>query len=73
MFRVKNNITACVLYERFTDINHQYPTRFSQKNFAERKIKLLRTKFAISSCGPRLWSNIFTPVQNQCTLQNSFK
>ena len=47
-----------MLHERFTDINHQYPTRFSQNNFARRKMKLSRTKFAISSRGPRLWNNV---------------
>ena len=60
-------------HERFTNINHQYPTRFSQNNFSQRKIKLSLTKFATSSRGPRLWSNILTPVQKQCTSQNSFK
>ena len=62
-----------MFHERFTDINHQYPTRFSQNNFAQRKIKLSRTKCAISSRGPRLWNNILTPMQKQCTSQNSFK
>ena len=54
-------------HERFTNINHQHPTRFSQNNFSQRKIKLSLTKFATSSRGPRLWSNILTLVQKQCT------
>ena len=64
MFRVKNNtIPQVFFHERFTYINRQYPTTFSQNNFALRKIKFLQTKFAISSCGPHLWNIILTPVQ----------
>ena len=62
-----------MFHENLTDINHQNPTRFSQNNFAQRKIKLSRTKFAISSRGSRLWNNIITPIQKQYTSQNSFK
>ena len=69
MFRVKNNTIPFVFHEKFTDINHQYLTTFSQKNFAQHKTKLARTK----SHGPRLWNNILTPVQKQCISQNSFK
>ena len=73
MFRVNNNTIPYAFHERFMGISHQYPTRFRQNNFAQRKIKLSQTKFAISSRGPRLWNNILTPVQKQCTSQNSFK
>ena len=73
MFRVKNNTILYVFHQGFMDINHQYPTRFSQNNLAQRKIKLSRTKFTISSRGGRLWSNILTLVQKQCASQNSFK
>ena len=64
IFSVKNNTIPYVFHERFTSINHQYPTRLSQNNFSQRKIRLSQTKFAIS-LGPRLWNNILTPVQKQ--------
>ena len=64
IFSVKNNTIPYVFHERFTSINHQYPTRLSQNNFSQCKIKLSQTKFAIS-LGPRLWNNILTPVQKQ--------
>ena len=61
-----------MFHEKFTDINHQYQIRFTQNNFAQRKIKLSQARFTISSCGPSNWKNILTPVQKQCTSQNSF-
>ena len=67
MFRVKSNTTPYVFHERFTDITHQYPTRFNQSKFVQCKTKLSRTKFAISSSGPHLWNNIIAPVQKQFT------
>ena len=73
MFRVNNNTIPYVFHGRFMGMSHQYPTRFRQNNFAQCKIKLSQTKFAISSRGPRLWNNILTPVQKHCTSQNSFK
>ena len=78
MFRVKNSTIPYVFYERFTDINHHYQSRFHQKNFAQRKIKLPRAKCARLSRAPSLkqytysQNNILTP-QKQCTSQNSFK
>ena len=73
MFRVKNKTITCVFHERFTNINRQYPTRVTQNNFAQRKIKLSQTKYAISSRGPRPWNNILTLFQKQHTSRNSFK
>ena len=40
MFRIKNNTIPYVFHERFADINQQYPARFIQNNFSQRKIKL---------------------------------
>ena len=73
ILRIKNNTMPYAFYERFTNINHQYPNRFCQNNFVQNKLKFPRTKFAISSCGSRLWNNILTALQNQCTSQNSFE
>ena len=54
ILRIENNTIPYAFYERFTDINHRYPNRFYQNIFAQNKLKFPRTKFAISSCGPRL-------------------
>ena len=73
MYRVKNKTIPYVFQQRFEEVNHQYPTRFSHNNYSQGKIKLSQTKFAISSRGPRLWNNILTPVQKMCTSKCSFK
>ena len=73
MFKVKNKTIPCVFQEKFMEVNHQYPTRFSQNNYYQGNIKLSQTKFAISSRGPRLWNNILTHAQKQCTSKCSFK
>ena len=72
--KFKENTIPHAFHERFTDINHQYPNRFSQDKFAQRKIKLPRTKFNIMSRTTlSLKINILTPVQKQGTSQNIFK
>ena len=67
IIRVKSNAIPYVFHGRFTHSNYQYPTRFSQNNFAQRKIKFSQTKSAIPSRGPCIWNNILTSFQKQCT------
>ena len=77
MFRVKNNTTRNVFHERFTNINHLCPTRFSQNNFTQRTIKSSRTKFGISSRGPLLGTIHLLPfksnVSRKIVLRNQLK
>ena len=56
MSRVKNNTIPEVFRTKFQILQHNYATRHSETNFEEPKITFKATKFAISSCGPRLWN-----------------
>ena len=87
MFRVKNKaipyvcMYVCtpyhVFYERFTFINHQYPTRFSQNNFAQRKIKLSRNKICyiiMDHVSRKMYLNPFKGnVPRKIVLRNQLK
>ena len=58
MHRIKTNTVTIVFHNNFNEINHSYPTRFSNNCFVEEKIFLTQTKFAVSSRGPKLWNNL---------------
>ena len=66
-----------VFYERFTFINHQYPTRFSQNNFAQRKIKLSRNKICyiiMDHVSRKMYLNPFKGnVPRKIVLRNQLK
>ena len=73
MFRVKNNTIPRVFIERFHIIDHIYPTRNSQNNFAQSMIKYKQTKNAISARGPSLWNNILQENLKSLTSEPLFK
>ena len=56
MFRVKNVTIPEAFLTKFQIVQHNYMTRHNENNFEEPKITFNATKFAISSCGPRLWN-----------------
>ena len=56
MYKSKHNLNPRVLDNKFTEIHHRYPTRFSRNNFKQPKIITKTTSFAIS-CGPKIWNN----------------
>ena len=58
MFKIKTNTAPCIFKNQFTEIQHQYSTRFSKNSFAERPLVYSQTKFSVSSRGPRLWNNL---------------
>ena len=78
MFRVRNNTIPYVFHERFTDINYQYPTRFSQSNLSQRKIELSQTKFAIYHLVDHVSGTVYLPpfksnVPRKMVLRNELK
>ena len=56
MFRVKTNSIPETFQNKFKIIEHNYSTTYSECNFKEPNVLLRVTKFAISSCGPRIWN-----------------
>ena len=57
MFRVKTNSIPETLQNKFKVKEHNYSTRYGEYSFKEENIFFSITRFAISSCGPRLWNN----------------
>ena len=56
MFQVKTNSIPETLQNKFKITEHNYSTRYSEYNFKEPNILFRITRFAISSCGPRIWN-----------------
>ena len=77
MFKIRNNTAPSVFQAYFSEIQHPYPTRFSENNFTETKIILNQTKFAVSSRGSRLWNKLLNRHQkliaNEVTYKQSIK
>ena len=57
MYKSKHNLNPRVFDNAFTEIHHEYPTRFSRSNFKQPKMITKTTSFAISSRGPKIWNN----------------
>ena len=53
MFKIKTNTAPCIFENQFTEIQHQYSTRFSEKSFVESQLVYSKTKLSISSRGPK--------------------
>ena len=58
MFKTKNGLNPEIFTNKFQNINHNYPTRFSENNYYVPKTKRKFLKFAISSRAPSLWNEI---------------
>ena len=58
---------------QFTEIQHQYSTRFSKNSFVESQLVYSQTKFSVSSRGPRLWNKLLDQQQKSLDRETSFK
>ena len=54
MFKLKTNTTPCIFENQFTEIQHQYSTRFSKNSFVESQLAYSQTKVSVSLRAPRL-------------------
>ena len=45
MFKIKANTAPCIFQNQFTEIQHQYSTRFSKNSFVESQLVYSQTKF----------------------------
>ena len=73
MQKVRKNIVPSCLKQHFTEINHAYPTRYSEISFRENNNFSLISKFSITFRSPYIWNNISKNIINlNCSLP-SFK
>ena len=49
MFKMKTNAAPCIFENQFTEIQHQYSTRFSKNSFVESQLVYSQTKFSVLS------------------------
>ena len=73
MFKIKANTAPCIFQNQFTEIQHQYSTRFSKNSFVESQLVYSQTKFFVLSWGPRLWNKLLDQQQKFLGRETSFK
>ena len=73
MFKMKTNTAPCIFENQFTEIQHQYSTRFSKNSFVESQLVYSQTKFSVLSWGPRLWNKLLDQQQKFLDRETSFK
>ena len=73
MFKMKTNAAPCIFENQFTEIQHQYSTRFGKNSFVESQLVYSQTKFSVLSWGPRLWNKLLDQQQKFLGRETSFK
>ena len=73
MFKIKANTAPCIFENQFTEIHHQYLTRFSKNSFVKSQLIYSQTKFCALSRGPRLWNKLLDQQQKSVDRETSFK
>ena len=73
LFEIKTNAAPCVFESQFTEMEHQYSTRFSKNSFVESQLVCSQTKFSVSSRGPRLWNKLLDQQQKSLDRETCFK
>ena len=73
MFKIKTNTAPSSFENQFTEIQHQYSTRFSKNSFVESQSVYSQTKFSVSSRGPRLWNKLLDQQQKSLDRETSLK
>ena len=73
VFKIKANTAPCIFQNPFTEIQHQYSTRFSKNSFVESQLVNCQKKISVSSRGQRLWSKLLDQQQKSLDRETSFK
>ena len=60
MHKTKYGINPRIFLPKFREIDHQYPTRFSQNSFYYKRSACKTTSFAITLRGPTIWNNFLS-------------
>ena len=58
--KTKYGINPCIFLPKFSDIDHQYLTRFSQNSFYYKRSACKTTSFAITLSGPTVWNSFLS-------------
>ena len=58
LHRVKNRKAPNVFLSKFLRPSHHHPTSFSQNNYITSSFKLIKSKYRITTCAPKLWNII---------------
>ena len=59
MHKTKYGINPRIFLPKFREVDHQYPTRFSQDSFYYKR-SACKTSFAITLRGPTIWNNFLS-------------
>ena len=73
MLKIKANTAPCIFQNQFTEIHHQYSTRFSKNSFVKSQLVYSQTKFCVLSREPRLWNKLLDQQQKSVDRETSFK
>ena len=73
MFKIKTNTAPCIFENQFTEIQHQYSTRFSKNSFVKSQLVYSQTKFSVLSRGSRLWNKLLDQQQKSLDRKTCFK
>ena len=60
MHKTKYGINPRIFLPKFREVDHQYPTRFSQNSFYYKRSACKTTSFAITFRCPTIWNNFLT-------------
>ena len=60
MHKTRYGINPRIFLPRFREVDHQYPTRFSQNSFYYKRSACKTTSFAITFRGPTIWNNFLS-------------
>ena len=72
MYKTKYGKNPRIFLPKFREVDHQYPTRFSQNNFCYKRSAGKTTSFAITLGGPTIWNSFLTPHEKSIPHLSSF-
>ena len=63
MHKTKYGINQRIFLPKFREVDHQYPTRFSDNSFYYKRSACKTTSFAITLRGPTIWNNFLSQYE----------
>ena len=73
MFKTKNEESPNIFSNQFSNVNHKYPTKFSENNFKQPKRISNSTYYSIVNRGPYLWNNFLSNDEKSISSYLQFK
>lgn len=65
IYKIKHDTNPSVFAKVLKEIHHNYPNRISENSFKQPKAITKTTSFAISSHGPKIWSNYLMKIKRR--------